>query len=154
MIFFVPFLVRQLRPKAMNAIVEQGALCLSRPAAQVNIPVEMVWSCKSQGKAFTMACDASGLEDKEIYLALGIDAGTFSRMKKGDNTISGDRIRDFCKVVGNNVYPQWLAYQIGCGLVVLKSEAELRAEQAETRAKEAEAKVAMLTEIISGRRAA
>lgn len=98
-----------------------------------------------------MACDASGLEDKEIYSALGIDAGTFSRMRKGDNTLSGDRLRDFCQVVNNQIYANWLAYQIGCGLVMLKTEAEIRAEKAEKRAEQAEEKVALLTSLLSGK---
>ena len=34
----------------------------------------------------------------------------------------------FCAVVGNTLYPEWMAYQVGCGLVMLKTEAERRAD--------------------------
>lgn len=125
----------------MNAIVQQRELSLIRKVSQVEVPAEMIYAKKTQGAAFTLACDASGREDKEIYLDLGIDAGTFSRMKDGKNTLSNDRMRDFCDAVGNSILPQWIAYQIGCGLVVLKSEAERRAEAAEARAEEAEKKL-------------
>ena len=35
----------------------------------------------SAGAAFALACQASGLEDKEIHLSIKVDAGTFSRTK-------------------------------------------------------------------------
>ena len=100
-----------------------------------------------------MACQSSGLEDKEIYLSIGVDAGTFSRIKKGEATIQADRLAEFCRVVGNTIYPEWLAYQVGCQLVLIKSEAERRAEDAERRANEAEAKVSMLQSLLIGRAA-
>ena len=135
------------------SVAEQRNLELTRKPNAVDVPLEMVWSCKSQGKAFTLACDASGLEDGEIAFAMDIDAGTFSRIKKGTNTLHGDDLAKFCRVVGNNIVPQWLAYQVGCGLVVLKTEAERRAEAAEARASEAEKKLAWALEIIDRRAA-
>ena len=138
----------------MNSIVQQHELSLIRKASQqVDVPVAMIQGRKNQGAAFTLACEASGRDDKEIYLDLGIDAGTFSRMKDGKNTLSGDRMRDFCEAVGNTIYPQWLAYQVGCGLVMLKTEAERRAELAEARANEAEKKLEWAMQIMQGRAA-
>ena len=112
----------------MNRFDEQGELALARPPRQPGIPVELVRAKHSAGAAFTLACDASGLDDKEIYLALELDAGTFSRIKKGTNTLGGDMLAAFCRMVGNTLYPEWLAYQVGCGLVMLKTEAERRAD--------------------------
>lgn len=129
---------------------QQGELALSRPASGVTVPVEMIRAKKHAGAAFSLACDASGLDDKEIYIPLSIDPATFSRIKSGKNTLSADLISDFCRLVGNSVYPQWIAYQIGCGLVVLKTEAERRAEQAEARAEEAEKKLAWALDVIKG----
>lgn len=115
----------------MNALDRQAELALARPPRQVEIPVELVRAKRSAGAAFSLACDASGLEDKEIYLALDIDPGTFSRIKKGTNTLPADMLATFCRVVGNVIYADWLAFQIGCGLVVLQTEAERRAIEAE-----------------------
>jgi len=134
--------------------VEQLALPMTRTPANVSIPIEMIYAKRNQGAAFTLACDASGLDDKEIYLALNVDAGTFSRMKKGTNTLPGDQLKDFCHVVGNTIYAAWLVYQVGCGLVMLKSEAERRAEQMEARAKDAEEKLRFLTQVMQGKAAA
>ena len=65
----------------------QHELSLIRKASQVEVPLEMIRSRKNQGAAFTLAVTASGREDKEICFDLGIDAGTFSRMKDGKNTL-------------------------------------------------------------------
>ena len=136
----------------MNSFVEQHELSLIRKAAkQVEVPLAMVHSRKNQGDAFTLACEASGRDDKEIYLDLGIDAGTFSRMKDGKNTLSADRMHDVCAAVGNTILPEWIAYQVGCGLVMLKTEAERRAELAEARAEEAEKKLAWAMQIMQGK---
>lgn len=134
----------------MNAF-DQPELALARAPSRTMVPLELIRSRKTAGAAFTLACDASGLEDKEIHLAMGVDAGTFSRIKSGKNTLGADHVAEFCRVVGNTIYPEWVAYQVGCGLVVLKSEAERRAEQAEARADEAEKKLAWALELLQGK---
>jgi hypothetical protein len=101
---------------------------------------------KTAAAAFTLACTSSGLDDKEIYLALGIDAGYFSNIKKGKATLQADLVAEFCKLVKNTVYPEWQAFQVGCTLVMIKSEAERRADEAEQRAKAAELKLSVLME--------
>jgi hypothetical protein len=133
--------------------IEQPELALAREPQQVAVPIEMIRAKKTAGAAFTLACDASGLDDKEIYLTLGIDAGYFSNIKKGKATLQADLITPFCDVVGNRIYPEWMAYQIGCTLVQIKSEAERRLEQALEQLAQERVKVRVLTEAIGGRAA-
>lgn len=125
----------------------QPELALARSPNQTDIPVSMIRNKKSSGAAFTLACDCSSLDDKEIYLALGIDAGYFTNIKKGKATLQGDLIRDFCKVVGNTIYLEWLAYQVGCTLVEIKTEAERRADAEKARADDLQAKLDMMTSL-------
>lgn len=132
---------------------DQPELALSRKPVKADVPVEMIRAQQSAAAAFTLACSASGLEDKEIYLSIGIDAGYFSNIKKGKATLQADLLRAFCERVGNSVYAEWMAYQLGCTLVVIKSESERRAEEAEKRAVEAEARANMLMEILQGKAA-
>lgn len=131
----------------------QTDLALVRPPQRITVPVELIRTRKTKGAAFTLACDTSGLEDKEIASAMTppIDLGTFSRLKSGDNTLNADRVKEFCDVVGNQVYPEWLAYQVGCTLVMIQSEAERRAMDAESRAAEAEKKLNWALEVLNGR---
>lgn len=137
----------------MNAVVEQLPLAITRTPATVSIPIEMVWAKKNQGAAFSFACDTSGLDDKEIYMALGFDAGTFSRMRKGTNTLPGDMLKQFCNVVGNTIYADWLAYQVGSVLVVIQSEAERRAKEAEEALALERRENQLLRDLLQGRAA-
>lgn len=135
----------------MTLLEDQGELALARRPATASIPIELVRAQKTAAAAFTLACSVSGLEDKEIYLALGIDAGYFSNIKKGKATLQADLVAKFCDTVGNTIYLDWQAYQVGCALVVIRSEAERRAEAAEARALEAERKLAFATDLLSRR---
>lgn len=137
----------------MNRLDNHLELALAREPDRATIPIELVRRQQSAAAAFSLACQASGLEDKEIYLTLDIDAGTFSRIKKGEATIQADKLAAFCEAVGNTIYIEWLAYQVGCTLVVIKTEAERRAEAAELRAIDAERQVKMLRELLVGKAA-
>jgi hypothetical protein len=95
----------------------------------------------------------SGLEDKEIYLALGLDAGYFSRMKKGDATLADDKIAEFCRVVGNTIYPEWRAYQVGCTLMLIQTEAERQRDEARAALEKKEIENRLLREMLQGRAA-
>jgi hypothetical protein len=129
----------------------QGELVLSRRAEPNDIPIEVVRRQKTAAAAFALACQSSGLEDKEIYGALSLDPGYFSRIKKGEATLQADLVTMFCDVVGNRIYPEWQAYQIGCTLVQIKSEAERRLEVAMEALAQERVKVRVLTEAINGR---
>lgn len=117
------------------------------------MPIELVRKQASAGAAFTLACTSSGLLDQTIYEFVGIDAGTFSRIKKGLATLQADLVPKFCYAVNNRIYPEWCAHQLGCTLVEIKTEAERRAEAAERRAEEAELKVRVLMETFQVRAA-
>lgn len=135
----------------MTQFEDQHELALARAPHRASVSLEMIRAQKSAAAAFTLSCSVSGLEDKEIYLALGIDAGYFSNIKKGKATLQADLLSQFCKVVGNTIYPEWAAFQIGCTLVVIKTEAERRAEEAEQRAMAAEAENRLLRQLVQGR---
>lgn len=132
---------------------EQGELLFSRAKA-VHVPLELILARRSLLGAINLCIELSGLEDKEIYLPLGIDCGHFSNLRKGKGHFPVDRVTDLMDLCKNEVPLTWLAHQRGYGLVVLKTESERRAEAAERRAEEAELKVRVLQEAIAGRVAA
>lgn len=108
----------------MPQLEDQSELALARKASSVSVPIEMIRAKRTAAQAFTLACDVSGLDDKEIYLQLDIDAGYFSNIKKGKATLQADIVNTFCAIVDNNIYVEWLAYQVGCQLVQIESETE------------------------------
>lgn len=107
----------------------QGDLGLRRRADPNTLPIELIRRQKSGAAAFSLACQSSGLEDKEIFGELGIDAGYFSRIKAGTATLQADLVAPFCRIVANTIYPEWQAYQLGCTLTMLKTEAERQADE-------------------------
>lgn len=139
--------------KDLPPVAPQGELPLSRRAEKNEVPMEMIRRQRTAAAALSLACQSSGLEDKEIYSALGVDPGYFSRMKKGEATLQADLFYAFCEIVGNRIYPEWLAYSLGCTLVQLQSEAERQLEQARADLAAERAKVRVLVDAMNGRAA-
>jgi len=138
--------------KDLSAVDEpQRELGLVRHAEPNDVPTELVQRQKTAAAAFCLACQSSGLEDKEIYGEMGLDAGYFTRMKKGEATLQADQIEKFCIVVGNRIYPAWVAYQVGCALVEIKTEAERRAEALAARLSESENENRLLRSLLQGK---
>lgn len=115
--------------RTMTPDDRQADLGLRRRAEPNTLPIELIRRQKTAAAAFSLACQSSGLEDKEIFGELDIDAGYFSRMKAGTATLQADKVALFCKIVANTIYPEWQAFQLGCTLTMLKSEAERQADE-------------------------
>ena len=121
---------------------------LTKEPNRFEVSIETIRSQQHSGKAFALACDCSGLDGKEIYMELGVDAARFSHMKKANAALPADLVKKFCDIVGNTIYLEWLAYQVGCTLVMIKSEAERRLTLSEQRVKKAEEEIAALKNVI------
>jgi hypothetical protein len=139
-----------VRSKNENS-VEQGALMLSRARPLIEVPMDSVIARKSLLGAINLCIDLSGLENKEVYLPLSIDAGHFSNLRKGEGHFPTDKVNDLMDLCSNEVPLIWLANRRGYGLVVLKTEAERRAEAAEKRATDAEKENALMRQLLAGR---
>lgn len=135
----------------MTTLDAQAELPLARPAQRSSVPIEMVRQQRTAAAAFSLACTVSGLEDKEIYLALQIDAGYFSNIKKGKATLQADLVAAFCRTVGNTVYLEWQAFQVGCTLVMIKTEAERQLEEALAAKALADAENKLMRQLLQGR---
>lgn len=60
-------------------------------------------------RALHLSIETSGLEDKQIYGALGIDASHWTRIKNGTAALPPDKIAKFMDVVRNEILLIWLA---------------------------------------------
>ena len=137
--------------KQLSGVDQQGELPLSRCAEPNDVPVDLLRRQRTAAAAFSLACQSSGLEDKEIYSGLAIDPGYFSRIKKGEATLQADVMKSFCRLVSNRIYPEWIAFSLGCTLVEIKSEAERRADAAERREAEAMVENKLMRQLLGGR---
>ena len=134
-----------------NLQVVHAELPLARRVDRFDVPMELVLKQASMLGAIALCTQLSGLEEKEIYLTLGIDAGHWTRITKGEAHFPMNKLNDLMTLCGNEAPLLWLANSRGYALTLLKSEAERRAEEAEARAKEAEDKLEFLTKVMQGK---
>jgi len=135
----------------LKVVDDQRELPLHRRASDVAVPLDLVLKQPTLSGAIALCVQVSGLDDKEVYLTLEIDAGHWTRIMKGDAHFPVNKLNTLMDLCGNEAPLMWLVHSRGYGLVLLKSEAERRAEEAEARAAKAEEKARLLQEILSGR---
>lgn len=141
-----------MRSKSLKGL-DHPELPLARNADRVDVPLELVMKQPTFAGAIALCVQLSGLEDKEVYLALEIDAGHWSRIMKGDAHFPVNKLNDLMDMCGNEAPLMWLANSRGYGLVILKTEAERRAEAAERALEEERSKVRLLTDLLKGKAA-
>lgn len=83
--------------------------------------------------ALRLSMQVGGVEEKEVYMALGIDKATWSKIMSGQFNFPTNRYNDFMRVVGNEIPLVWLAGSRGYKLQPMQTEherqiAELTAE--------------------------
>jgi hypothetical protein len=126
-------------------------ISVSRRAMALEIPNEVIFNQPNMMAALRLCIRAAGLDDKEVYIPLEIDAGHWSRIVKGDAHFPMNKLCELMDLCGNEVPLIWLANARGKGLVMLKSEADRQVEEANRRARKAEEQVELLTDILQGR---
>lgn len=141
-----------MRSKNLKA-VDHPELPLARKADRVDIPLDLVIKQPSLAAAISLCVQASGLEEKEVYLPLEIDAGHWTRIMKGDAHFPVNKLNGLMDMCGNEAPLMWLSHSRGYGLVILKTEAERRAEAAERALNEEREKVKLLTNLLQGKSA-
>lgn len=119
----------------------------------MDVPLELVLKQPSLSGAVALCVQLSGLDDKEIYLSLGIDAGHWTRIMKGDAHFPLNKLNELCDMCGNEAPLRWWAHSRGYGLVMLKSEAERMAQEAQRLLEESERENRLLRQLLQGKAA-
>lgn len=85
--------------------VEQGQLPLARKPAEADVSIGIIERKKDLLAAVNLCMDVSGLDDKEIYMALGIDAGHFSNIRKGKSGCNFpiNKLNELMDLCGNDI---------------------------------------------------
>ncbi|MFD2271381.1 hypothetical protein ACFS07_10275 [Undibacterium arcticum] len=71
--------------------VDNHELPLARRADDAELPMALVVKQSTLCGAVALCVQVSGLDDKEVYLSLGIDAGHWTRIMKGDAHFSAEQ---------------------------------------------------------------
>lgn len=104
--------------------LSQLELPLARRPQLVEIDMAVIAKLPNKHKALMLCADLSGLEDKEIYGHLGIDAGQWTRIKKGEAFFPDNKESALMRLCGNTVPIIWAAFNEGYSLTPLKTELE------------------------------
>lgn len=132
--------------------MEQKVLSLVQKREKRPVSAEVVCMQQTLAHAIGLAITMSGLDDKEVYGPLGIDASHWTKIKKGDAHFPVNKLNDLMDMCGNEAPLIWLANSRGYGLVVLKSEAEKRADDLQKKLDEAELENRVLMKALGARK--
>ncbi|MCG7945832.1 MAG: hypothetical protein N0C84_05740 [Candidatus Thiodiazotropha taylori] len=100
------------------------------------VDIEVIRKQPSLSAAIKLCISLSGFDsEKQIYMTLGIDAGHWTRISKGDAHFPQDKLEPLMDLCGNEVPLIWLANRRGYELKQLQSEVEKELEK-ERREKE------------------
>lgn len=113
---------------------------------------EIVFAQPNFLAAINLCITASGLEPKEIHMALEIDPGQWTRIRAGDSHFPPNKLKELMEICGNEAPLIWLANACGKGLVLLKTEAERLYEESQRELHEERQKTRLLTELFQGKR--
>ncbi|HEY6021835.1 MAG TPA: hypothetical protein VIY48_18820, partial [Candidatus Paceibacterota bacterium] len=83
------------------SLVDHPQLPLTREVDRFALPMEMVTKQRTLAQAIALCVQMSGLEEKEVYLPLEIDAGHWTRIMKGDAHFPVNKLSDLMDLCGN-----------------------------------------------------
>lgn len=96
----------------MGAAQQYELLMAPKPNPQP-VSDEAIYLCKDKIAAIRLGIAASGLEEKQIYLALQLDKATWSKIMSGQLNWPTDGDEKFEAIVGNNILTIWQMYRRG-----------------------------------------
>ena len=105
------------------------------------VPDEVVHRQPSLLAAIRLAVQASGLDEKQVFIPLKVDKASWSKIMSGQFNFPTNKYCEFMELVGNDIPLRWLAFKRGYKLERLLSDVE--AENASLRAELEEAKKEM-----------
>ena len=130
----------------------QAELALARVPDRLDVPLDTVMRRRDFLGAINLCIDVSGLDDKEIYLELGIDAAQWSRIRKGDAHFPPNKLQSLMTVCRNEVPLIWLARSYGYALVQIETETQRQLREAHDMLEQERLKNSVLMEALRGQR--
>lgn len=97
---------------------------------------EIIDEIKTPAEALRFSIRQSGLTDKHIYLELGIDPSSWSRVMNGSYQFPLEKLKHFIRICGNDFFLRWLAKD--CGYMLRPSDLSEDLEKAKARVQELE----------------
>jgi hypothetical protein len=118
---------------------------------QIEVDSALVRRQSSMLAAIQLCLQAAGIADKEAHLSLGIDAGHWSRILRGDAHFPLHLLGPLMDMAGNEAPLEWLANSRGYRLEKLESELERMVREEQERNARLDAENRLLREMLVGR---
>lgn len=140
----------------MRRVEGQAGLLLARsPRApeQAEVSLEVIGRKRTLLEAVNFCIEVSGLDDKEVALALDIDTGHFSNIRRGKPGVNFplDKLDSLMTLCGNDIPLIWLAQKRGKGVHMLESEAQRLLRLERERGIELEKENRLMKDLLQGR---
>ena len=129
----------------------QGELPLTRAPKTQPVAEEVIHACKTFLDALNLQVNVSGLDEKEIYIPLGILASHWSRMRKGEVHFPLNKLDELSDLCGNEITLTWWAWRRGKGLHMLLTEAERQLDFERAARAKVEAENKLLRDVLQGK---
>lgn len=102
----------------MNGVEQLELLTDSDKPLRTAQPVslDVIYRQPDRLSAIKLAVQVSGLDEKQIYMALGLDKASWSKIMSGQFNFPTNKEEQFYDIVGNEIPLIWLAYRRGKGL--------------------------------------
>lgn len=122
---------RQMRSKKLSQI----DLLFGSRAHQTDVQDDLVALQPSLTAAVNLCINASGLEDKEIYLPLNIDAGHWTRIRQGKRNAHFplNKLEQLQKLCGNDIPLRWQNLRMGYRAVPIEDAKDAKIRMLEQR---------------------
>jgi hypothetical protein len=128
--------------------LSQLDLPLARRPQRADVDMGLVLKQPTKLGALNLCIQLSGLEDKEIYSALEIDAGQWTRIKKGEAHFPDNKESALMRLCGNTVPLMWAAAKEGYLLQPMQTELEAQVADLTRQVSERDQKLATITEFM------
>jgi hypothetical protein len=141
---------RQPRSKVSTGVADRQ-IPMVTPGERIDVDAALVHRQSSLLAAIQLCLQAAGIADKEAHLALGIDAGHWSRMLRGDAHFPLHLLGPLMDMAGNEAPLEWLAHSRGYELRPLETELERQVREEQERNAKLADENRMLRELLVGR---
>lgn len=134
----------------MNAVAQLEIPLAPKPDMP-DISDSIIFIQPTSKAALNLAITTAGLEHQDVWTALGIDKGQWSKICSGQNNFPIDRLHEFNNIVGNTIYLKWLNYKCGFEIKPMLSTLEQQLEQETLKRVEAEKENELMRQLLSRR---
>lgn len=141
---------RQPRSKVSTPVADRQ-IPMVEPGEPIEVDSALVHRQPSMLSAIQLCLQAAGIADKEACLSLGIDAGHWSRILRGDAHFPLHLLGPLMDLCGNEAPLEWLAHSRGYELRPLETELERQVREEHARNERLAEENRMLRDLVMGR---